>query len=263
MSTNPSNSPSVAPVATKSRKKSDGSVKSVKTEKAPRKSKVVIVDPVPNVIPEPTEPTEVKEEVPPTLVVADSVEEVKQSEVLQEEKVDDDESKDEKLSRKKKNYNNLLTEVEHLNALVEKYLVDHSDAKNDTSKLIKHLNKGLKKIRTQVLKLNKTKVVNQTGNSSKSGFQKPVRISEAVASFTGWDVAEPRARVDVTNYICDYIKQNKLQSPQDGRVILADEKLSQLLNYESERDGRLTYATIQKLLARHYSPVSPVSPVNT
>lgn len=258
MSTNPSNSPSVAPVSTKSRKKSDGSVKSAKTEKAPpRKSKVVVVDPVPNVIPE---PTEVKEEVvPPALVVADSVEEVeevKNSEVLQEEKVDDDESKDEKLSRKKKNYNNLLTEVEHLNALVEKYLVDHPDAKNDTSKLIKHLNKGLKKIRTQVLKLNKTKVVNQTGNSSKSGFQKPVRISEAVASFTGWDVAEPRARVDVTNYICDYIKQNKLQSPQDGRVILADEKLSQLLNYESERDGRLTYATIQKLLAKHYSPLS-------
>jgi chromatin remodeling complex protein RSC6 len=77
-----------------------------------------------------------------------------------------------------------------------------------------------------------------------------------VAQFTGWSSAEPRARVEVTNFVCDYIKRNNLQSPTDRRVINADSDLSKLLDYQAERDGNLTYATIQKLLAKHYTPVA-------
>lgn len=169
-------------------------------------------------------------------------------------------SDDEKLSRKKKNYNQLVSEVDHLNVLVEKYVVDHKDAKiPGMTKFLRDLEKGLKKVKIQVQKIGKSKSSGTGTNNSQSGFQKPVRISEAVARFTGWDAAEPRARVEVTNFVCDYIKKNNLQSPEDRRVINADAQLSQLLDYQRERDGNLTYATIQKLLAKHYTAVPAAS----
>lgn len=163
---------------------------------------------------------------------------------------------DDKISRKKKNYNQLLSEVDHLNSLVEKYVSEHKDAKNnDLSKFLKNLEKGLKKVKIHVQKIGKNKNSSTTNTNIQSGFQKPVKISDAVAQFTGWDVAQPRARVEVTNFVCEYVKQNNLQSPEDRRIIVADAKLSALLEYSQERDGNLTYATIQKLLAKHYSPV--------
>jgi len=167
---------------------------------------------------------------------------------------------EEKLSRKKKNYNQLVSEVDGLNKLVDRYVTDHKDQKvPGMNKFLKDLEKGLKKVRIQVQKIGKTKASGTSSSNTQSGFQKPVRISDEVARFTGWDAAEPRARVEVTNFVCDYIKRNNLQSSSDRRVINADSNLSQLLDYQSERDGNLTYATIQKLLAKHYTPVAASS----
>ena len=167
-------------------------------------------------------------------------------------------SKD-KLSRKKKTYHQLVSELDNLNQLLERYVSEHKDQKvPGLSKFLKDLEKGIKKARFHVQKIGKNKS-SSSGQNSQSGFQKPVRISEAVSRFTGWDVNEPRARVDVTNYVCEYIKRNDLQSPKDKRVILADEKLRDLLEYQSERDGDLTYATIQKLLAKHYTSIAAAS----
>ena len=168
-------------------------------------------------------------------------------------------SEEEKMSRKKKNYNQLVSEVDNLNQLVDRYLSDHKGQEVKVpglTQFLKNVEKGIKKVKIQVQKIGKSKATGNTSTNTQSGFQKPVRISEAVASFTGWNASEPRARVEVTNFVCDYIKRNNLQSPEDRRVILADDRLRQLLDYQSERDGNLTYATIQKLLAKHYTALS-------
>lgn len=179
--------------------------------------------------------------------------------IIPETPVIDGESS-EKLSRKKKNYNQLISEVDTLNSLVERYISDHKDVKSssDLAKFLKTLERGLKRVQGHVQKVGKQKVATTSANVH-SGFQKPVRISSQVAEFTGWDVSQPRARVEVTNYVCEYIKSNNLQNPADKRVILADSKLSDLLGYQKEKDGDLNYAKIQKLLAKHYSPIIPVS----
>lgn len=162
----------------------------------------------------------------------------------------------EKLSRKKKTYQQLVNELELLNQLVEKYSSEQKDAKiPGLNQFLKNLEKGLKKARYSTQKIGKSKG-SASGANVQSGFQKPVKISEEVSKFTGWDVAEPRARVDVTNFVCDYIKKHNLQSPNDKRIILADAKLSNLLGYNAESDGDLTYATIQKLLAKHYTSLT-------
>ena len=49
------------------------------------------------------------------------------------------------------------------------------------------------------------------GNNTSSGFMKPVKISGQMAKFTGWDIEEPHSRLDVTRFICQYIKENSLQ----------------------------------------------------
>lgn len=167
---------------------------------------------------------------------------------------------EEKLSRKKRTYVQLVSEVDNLNDAVDRYIMDHRDPKNaDMNRFLKLLEKGLRKVRIHVQKIGKNRTSSQANPGVQSGFQKPVRISDAVAQFTGWDSNEPRARVEVTNFVCDYIKQHNLQSPEDRRVILADQRLAQLLDYQAERDGNLTYATIQKLLAKHYTPLAAAS----
>ncbi len=161
------------------------------------------------------------------------------------------------MSRRRRTYTQMMSELDGLNALVDRLSTTSSEIRpQELVKALRSMDKGLRKVRVQAQKIGKQRASNSGITGVQSGFQKPVRISDAVAQFTGWDASAPRARVEVTNFVCDYIKQHNLQSPQDRRVILADERLSQLLDYQAERDGNLTYATIQKLLAKHYTAVA-------
>jgi len=62
-----------------------------------------------------------------------------------------------------------------------------------------------------------------------SGLLKPVRVSEQMSLFAGWDKDELHSRVDVTKAICDYIKKNNLQKQSNKKTILPDEVLQKLL----------------------------------
>ena len=110
--------------------------------------------------------------------------------------------------------------------------------------------KDLKKLRTQAAKL--IKKPRAKNPNTKSGFLKPVPVSGELCKFTGWDPEEMRSRVDVTKFICSYIKDNDLQNPEDKRQILADKKLCALLNYDSKKDGPLTYYMIQSYIKPHF-----------
>ena len=93
----------------------------------------------------------------------------------------------------------------------------------------------------------------KVSNNSNSGFLKPVQISKEMAKFTGWDASQLKSRVDVTKFLCNYIKENDLQNPKDRRQILADSKLSKLLKYDSKKETNpLTYFRIQSCLKEHF-----------
>jgi len=85
-----------------------------------------------------------------------------------------------------------------------------------------------------------------------SGFLKPVQISSDIAKFTGFDVSQLHSRVDVNNYICEYIKKNNLQNPTDRRQIIPDEKLAKVIGYTHGTDKPLTYPVLQQYMTRHY-----------
>jgi chromatin remodeling complex protein RSC6 len=108
----------------------------------------------------------------------------------------------------------------------------------------------LSKLKTQSLKIakGKKKVTNTNPNS---GFKKPVVVSKDVQKFAGWKEDELHSRIDVTKFICDYIKTNSLQNPDDKRRIIPDKKLRTLLGAGEEvKDFR--YCDIQSMMKHHY-----------
>lgn len=131
-------------------------------------------------------------------------------------------------------------------------------------KFLRSLNKKIKllKVKTSRSLKQKTKGVRKHVNNANSGFLKPVKISKEMGKFTGWGVTDLHSRVDVTKFICKYIKDNNLQNPSDRRQIMADTKLSKLLNYDSAKDDKpLTYYRIQSYIKPHFVPTATATEV--
>lgn len=106
------------------------------------------------------------------------------------------------------------------------------------------LNKDLGRVFKQKTKTKRT--------NANSGFMKPVDISPEMAKFAGWDAKSQHSRVDVTKYLCDYIKKHNLQNQADKRKIVPDKKLRKLLNISSKDTEDLTYFRLQQRIQHHF-----------
>ena len=91
----------------------------------------------------------------------------------------------------------------------------------------------------------------EKGSRPASGFVKPTRISDELATFLGKDKGSEMARTEVTKELNVYIKANKLQDPSNGRTILPDAKLNSLLKVE--KDVVLTYFNLQRYMSPHFA----------
>lgn len=128
-----------------------------------------------------------------------------------------------------------------------------SQVKSKGVKFLRSVAKRVKTLKSKAGRVMKQKNRVKRKNNSNSGFLKPVKISKEMAKFTGWDADELRSRVDVTKFICNYIKENDLQNPKDRRQILADNKLSKLLKYDAKKaKDPLTYYRIQSYMKPHF-----------
>lgn len=90
----------------------------------------------------------------------------------------------------------------------------------------------------------------KTGNRQPSGFVKPTNISSELATFLGKPKDTLMARTEVTREINAYIREHKLQDPENGRRILPDAKLRKLLGVKTSEE--LTYFNLQSYMKGHF-----------
>ena len=193
---------------------------------APAPTPVVVVEPEP-----------VVESVPEEVVVSESGAEPEELVVKSDESTTDPVEK-------------LQNQFDMLRSLlsVELALLSDSDKPFKKPKVLTLLRKVTRQVNLlekQAFRLVKNKK-SVRKNKVVSGFQKPTRISKDLAKFTGWNDTDLHSRVEVTKFICDYIKTNNLQNPQDRRQIVPDAKLQKLLGYNPKKETEpLRYYSIQ------------------
>jgi upstream activation factor subunit UAF30 len=99
----------------------------------------------------------------------------------------------------------------------------------------------------------------KAGNRAPSGFVKPTKISDELASFLGKEMGTEMARTDVTREINAYIRAHKLQDKDNGRKINPDSKLATLLKLK--KTDELTYFNLQKYMSPHFAKAIKVAAV--
>lgn len=152
----------------------------------------------------------------------------------------------------------IMKMFDDLLALIESEVLTLRESENKIKgvKFLRQLSKNIKILKnasSRIIKNKRGTVVEKKIVNTNSGFLKPVRISKEMAKFTGWNADELKSRVDVTKYLCNYIKEKNLQNPKDRRQIIADTKLAKLLDYDNKKDTQpLTYFLIQSHLKKHF-----------
>ena len=128
----------------------------------------------------------------------------------------------------------------------------------DNKSLVKTV-KQLKADSYKLLKIRNLGEDRKKGENNNSGFMKPVRISDDLASFIGVDNDQQITRVLITKKICQHIKEQDLQNPKDRREILPDLALRKLFAITDADTEPLTYYGIQKRIQRHIFKTDPAA----
>jgi upstream activation factor subunit UAF30 len=81
------------------------------------------------------------------------------------------------------------------------------------------------------------------GGKKSNALQTPLQPSKELAAVIG---ADPLPRGEVVSKVWEYIKQNKLQNPENGREILADDRLEKIFGKK-----KVTMFEMNKYLAQH------------
>ena len=110
--------------------------------------------------------------------------------------------------------------------------------------LEKSVNKKIKSLEKEAIK-NRNK-----GNRKPSGFATPTKISDDLCKFMNKPKQSEAARTEVTKYIISYIKENKLQSSNNKRIIKPDTALKSLLKPNKKED--ITFFNLQRYMNKHF-----------
>ena len=150
----------------------------------------------------------------------------------------------------------VLAELDEVLASIDTEItsIREGNSKNKGIKVLRSIAKKIKVAKAHAARVMKQKKRTARKGNQNSGFLKPVSISKEMAKFTGWNPSELKSRVQVTKFICDYIKEKGLQNPEDRREIVPDTKLRKLLGYDKKKATQpLRYYSLQTYLKRHFN----------
>lgn len=115
------------------------------------------------------------------------------------------------------------------------------------AKDLKAVTKLLRKVRTHQEDPDGEKAKARAANN---GFNRPLEISEKLRTFLALADGETISRSAVTKAMNKYVTENGLKHPDNGRRIVLDDKLTDLLSPPA--DTEITFLNIQKYLSPHY-----------
>ena len=138
-----------------------------------------------------------------------------------------------------------LTDVQTNFRLLEKTII--KEFKNNVTNLAKNE----KESKVQAQKESKVQAQKESKvqrEKEPSGFDTISIISDELAIFMNKPIGSAVARTEATQYIINYIRENKLQDPTILKKINPNDRLSNLFNLKEE----LTYFNLQKYLNIHF-----------
>jgi len=137
-----------------------------------------------------------------------------------------------------------------INITLEQFKTELSDIKSELKSLLKLVRKM------------RTKQEDPTGEKAKTraannGFNRPIEVSEELKTFLNLAEGEVVSRSEVTRRINKYITENNLKHPDNGRVIILDDKLQSLL--KPGEGIQVTFLNVQKYISPHYTKAASVT----
>jgi|SRR5210317_75151 chromatin remodeling complex protein RSC6 len=115
---------------------------------------------------------------------------------------------------------------------------------------VKSLTKIIRKIKAKQDDPDGTKAASRAKNN---GFNREQAISPKLREFLGVEEGKLVSRSFVTRAINNYVTEKGLKHPDNGRVLVLDDKLRDLLNPPA--DTQVTFLNLQKFLSPHYTKV--------
>lgn len=115
---------------------------------------------------------------------------------------------------------------------------------------LKSLTKIVRKIKAKQDDPDGEKSANRAKNN---GFNREQQISDKLREFLGIEEGKLVSRSFVTRAVNTYVKENGLKHPDNGRVLVLDQKLRDLLSPPA--DVQVTFLNLQKYLGPHYIKV--------
>lgn len=138
-------------------------------------------------------------------------------------------------------------------ATIESLSADVATLRSD----IKNLAKLVRKVRSFQEDPTGEKNKERTKNN---GFNRQMKVSDGLRKFLSLGPDESISRSEVTRRVNTYIKEKDLKHPDNGRVIVLDEKLTKLL---SPPEGvQITFLNMQKYISPHYLEPAPTPTEN-
>ena len=112
---------------------------------------------------------------------------------------------------------------------------------------IKNLTKLIRKVKNTQEDPDGEKAKARAANN---GFNRKQDVTPKLREFLGLPADELISRSEVTKFINKYITEKGLKHPDNGRQIILDDKLRDLL--APPADVQVTYLNLQKYLSPHY-----------
>jgi len=143
-----------------------------------------------------------------------------------------------------------LSPTDKLSASIADINLSITALKTSLSLLDKHakkLSNALAAIHKKDLKLlNKPKKIRKP-----CGFALPSPVSDIMCTFLGKPPSSLVSRIEITQFINDYIKKFSLENPNNKQFIIPNDSLWAILGNDA-RDQKLTHFTIQKYINKHF-----------